>query len=88
LSRGVTTRSMLNALNNAILSDNITVEHARVLLMNAYRGDDNQEVQQMVEMYPTASAAAQAMGISRATLYKRLARAKTLAKAMAAVGGR
>jgi len=70
----MTTRSMLNALTNAILADNISVEQARQLIISASH-DGEQELREAVELEPTAALAAKTLGISKATLYRRLSKA-------------
>jgi hypothetical protein len=69
----MTTRSMLNALTNAIVNDNLDVQTARSLLLSAYYSEQ-QELQQQVELASTAAMAAKSLGISKATLYRRLAK--------------
>lgn len=69
----MTTRSMLNALTNGIVNDNLDVETARRVLLSAYYGE-KQEVEQEVDLAPTATAAAKSLNISRSTLYRRMAK--------------
>ena len=69
----MTTRSMLSALTGAILRGQMDVETARALVIAASTGQ-RQEVEQELTTAPTAAVAAKALGISRATLYRRLAR--------------
>lgn len=73
----MTTRSLLNALTGAILRGQMDVETARSLVISA-SSDQYREVEQELSTAPTAQAAADVLGISRATLYRRL-RAKAAA---------
>jgi hypothetical protein len=73
----MTTRSMLKALTSAILRGQMDVETARALVIAAsadQRQQEQTEVQQMLTTCPTADVAAKALGISKATLYRRLAK--------------
>jgi transcriptional regulator of acetoin/glycerol metabolism len=68
----MTTRSILNALTGAILRGQMDVETARSLVIRA-SSDQQTEVEEQLSLNPTATKAAKALGISRATLYRRLA---------------
>jgi transcriptional regulator of acetoin/glycerol metabolism len=71
----MTTRSMLKALTGAILRGQMDVETARALVIQASsdaRQAQQDEIQQMLTLTPTADAAAKALGISRATLFRRM----------------
>lgn len=74
-SKGSSKSSWLGALTQAILTDSISVETARKLVIEAH-SQTRQEVEEAVELYPTAKAAAASLGISKATLYRRLERAR------------
>jgi transcriptional regulator of acetoin/glycerol metabolism len=86
----MTTRSMLNALTGAILRGQMDVETARNLVITAssIQRQEDENLLQVLETSPTAALAAKTLGISRATLFRRLnADKKAKAKALAASGG-
>ena len=72
----------LSALTDAIVRDQISVESARSMVIAAHSATQ-QEVRQQVALYPTIDLAAEAMNVSRSTLYRRMG----LHKVKAAHGG-
>jgi transcriptional regulator of acetoin/glycerol metabolism len=71
------THSWLNALTDAIVRGQIDVETARSLVIQASSAQPiSEEMQQVIDLNPTVGAAARAMGVSRATLYRRMAKSK------------
>jgi len=65
------TSAWLNALNDAVIRGTIDVESARALVIQAH-SNTQQELRQQVSLYPTIDKAAEALGVSRATLYRRM----------------
>ena len=65
------TTAWLNALTDAIVRGNLDVESARALVIKAH-SNTAEELREQVSLYPTVDAAAKALGVSRATLYRRM----------------